>query len=42
MEEVLDGYEGPLKIQLAGPWTLAATIEQLRSLNGPGRPRPGR
>jgi methionine synthase II (cobalamin-independent) len=33
MEEVLDGYEGPLKIQLAGPWTLAATIEQPRSLN---------
>jgi methionine synthase II (cobalamin-independent) len=33
MEEVLDGYEGPLKVQLAGPWTLAATIEQLRSLN---------
>jgi hypothetical protein len=33
MEEVLDGYEGPLKIQLAGPWTLASTIEQPRSLN---------
>src|SRR6201996_5977971 len=33
MEEALDGYEGPLKIQLAGPWTLAATIEQPRSLN---------
>jgi methionine synthase II (cobalamin-independent) len=33
MEEALDGYQGPLKIQLAGPWTLAATIEQLRSLN---------
>src|SRR5580658_2468179 len=33
MEETLDGYEGPLKVQLAGPWTLAASIEQLRSLN---------
>jgi methionine synthase II (cobalamin-independent) len=33
MEEVLDGYAGPLKIQLAGPWTLAATMEQPRSLN---------
>ena len=33
MEEVLDGYAGPLKIQLAGPWTLAATIEQPHSLN---------
>jgi methionine synthase II (cobalamin-independent) len=27
MEEVLSGYEGPLKISLCGPWTLAATIE---------------
>ena len=33
MEEVLDGYQGPVKVQLAGPWTLAATIEQPRSLN---------
>ena len=40
MEEVLDGYEGPLKIQLAGPWTLAATIEQPRSLN-PALADPG-
>jgi hypothetical protein len=32
MEEVLDGYAGLLKIQLAGPWTLAATIEQPHSL----------
>src|SRR5215813_8676638 len=30
LEEVLDGYEGPLKIQVAGPWTLAATLEQPR------------
>src|ERR1700761_6929100 len=40
MEEALDGYEGPLKIQLAGPWTLAATIEQLRSLK-PALADPG-
>ena len=33
MEEALQGYAGPLKIQVAGPWTLAATIEQNRSLN---------
>ena len=33
MEEVLDGYAGLLKVQIAGPWTLAATIEQPRSLN---------
>jgi len=33
MEEALDGYAGPVKLQLAGPWTLAATIEQPRSLN---------
>lgn len=32
MEETLDGYQGQLKIQLAGPWTLAATIEQPHSL----------
>jgi methionine synthase II (cobalamin-independent) len=32
VEEVLDGYEGPLKIQVAGPWTLAATLEQPKSL----------
>jgi Cobalamin-independent synthase, Catalytic domain len=40
MEEVLDGYEGPVKIQLAGPWTLAAAIEQPRSLN-PALADPG-
>jgi hypothetical protein len=40
MEEVLDGYQGPVKIQLAGPWTLAATIEQPRSLN-PALADPG-
>ncbi|MET3960631.1 methionine synthase II (cobalamin-independent) [Marmoricola sp. OAE513] len=29
-EEVLQGYEGELKLQLAGPWTLAATVERPR------------
>ena len=33
LEETLDGYAGPLKVQLAGPWTLAATLEQPRSFN---------
>lgn len=33
MEEVLDSYEGLLKVQVCGPWTLAATLEQPRSLN---------
>jgi len=32
MEETLDGYQGLLKVQLAGPWTLAATLEQPHSL----------
>ena len=27
LEEVADGYTGPLKIQSTGPWTLAATVE---------------
>ncbi len=40
LEEVLEGYAGPLKVQLAGPWTLAATIEQPRSLN-PALADPG-
>jgi methionine synthase II (cobalamin-independent) len=40
MEEALDGYAGPVKIQLAGPWTLAATMEQSRSLN-PALADPG-
>ena len=40
MEEALDGYAGPVKIQLAGPWTLAATLEQSRSLN-PALADPG-
>ncbi len=32
LEEVLDGYSGLLKVQVAGPWTLAATLEQPHSL----------
>ena len=31
LEEVAGGYSGPLKIQVCGPWTLAATIELIRS-----------
>ena len=27
LEEALDGYAGPLKAQLCGPWTLAAALE---------------
>ena len=33
LEEVLQGFEGPLKIQLCGPWTLAATLELTRTMN---------
>jgi hypothetical protein len=33
LEEVLDGFRGPLKVQLCGPWTLAATLELPRTLN---------
>jgi methionine synthase II (cobalamin-independent) len=40
MEEALDGYGGLVKVQLAGPWTLAAAIEQPRSLN-PALADPG-
>jgi len=40
LEEALDGFAGPVKVQLAGPWTLAATIEQPRSLN-PALADPG-
>ncbi len=31
LEEAAAGYQGPLKIQVCGPWTLAATIELARS-----------
>jgi methionine synthase II (cobalamin-independent) len=27
LEELANGYTGPLKLQLTGPWTLAATVE---------------
>ncbi|MER7248982.1 methionine synthase vitamin-B12 independent [Kribbella sp. NPDC000426] len=30
LEEYADGYEGPLKVQVTGPWTLAATLERPR------------
>ena len=33
LEELLQGYEGPLRIQLCGPWTLAATLELTRTMN---------
>jgi len=33
MEEVLDGFRGPVKVQLCGPWTLAATLELPRTMN---------
>jgi methionine synthase II (cobalamin-independent) len=40
MEEVLDGYAGLLKVQVAGPWTLAASLEQPHSLT-PALADPG-
>jgi methionine synthase II (cobalamin-independent) len=40
LEEVLYGFDGPLKVQLAGPWTLAAAIEKNRSLT-PALADPG-
>jgi methionine synthase II (cobalamin-independent) len=40
MEEVLDGYAGFLKVQVAGPWTLAASLEQPHSLT-PALADPG-
>ena len=30
LEELTQGYTGPLKVQLTGPWTLAATVEKPR------------
>ena len=30
LEELGQGYAGPFKIQVAGPWTLAATVEKPR------------
>jgi Cobalamin-independent synthase, Catalytic domain len=40
LEEVLDGYNGLLKVQVVGPWTLAATMEQTHSLK-PALADPG-
>ncbi len=31
LAEAAEGYSGPLKIQVCGPWTLAATLELTRS-----------
>ena len=33
LEEIADGYTGSLKIQVCGPWTLAASLELSRSVN---------
>jgi len=30
LEEALQGFVGPLKVQVSGPWTLAATVERPR------------
>jgi methionine synthase II (cobalamin-independent) len=30
LHDVADGYQGPLKLQAAGPWTLAAALERTR------------
>ena len=30
VEEEMQGYAGPFKVQVAGPWTLAATVEKPR------------
>ena len=40
LEEVADGYTGPLKISVCGPWTLAATLELSHSVN-PALADPG-
>lgn len=40
LEEVAAGYSGPLKIQVCGPWTLAATLELTHSVN-PALADPG-
>jgi methionine synthase II (cobalamin-independent) len=33
LEEVLQGFRGPVKIQLCGPWTLAATLELPKTMS---------
>ena len=40
LEEIADGYAGPLKLQVCGPWTLAASLELSRSV-GPVLADPG-
>jgi len=40
LEEVADGYTGPLKISVCGPWTLAARLELSHSVN-PALADPG-
>ena len=30
LEEIADGYHGPFKVQLCGPWTMAANVELAR------------
>jgi methionine synthase II (cobalamin-independent) len=40
LEEVADGYTGPLKVAVCGPWTLAASLELSRSVN-PALADPG-
>jgi methionine synthase II (cobalamin-independent) len=40
LEEAAAGYAGPLKIQVCGPWTLAATLELIHSGN-PALSDPG-
>jgi len=40
LEQVADGYSGPLKLQVCGPWTLAATLELSHSVN-PALADPG-
>jgi len=40
LEEVAEGYAGPLKIQVCGPWTLAATLELTHSID-PALADPG-
>ncbi len=42
LEEIADGYVGPLKLAVAGPWTLAASVELPRGhkvLSDPGAVR---
>ena len=40
LQEAADGYTGVIKVQLCGPWTLAATLELSRSVN-PALADPG-